>query len=184
MKRVRREELVDWQSFADQRAELLPVVLAAKAARRVHVGSELTFLFENALTVRWQVQEMLRTERIVREKDVQHELDTYNELLGGDGELGCTLLVEIEDPKERAVKLLRWVALPEHLYAKLDGGELVRARFDERQRIEDKLSSVQYVKFPVRGRVPVAIGCDFTELRAECTLSEAQRRALAEDLAS
>ena len=159
-------------------------MLAAKAARRVHVGSELTFLFENALTVRWQVQEMLRAERIVREKDVQRELDTYNDLLGGDGELGCTLLVEIEDPAERAVKLARWLALPEHVYAKLEDGTRVRARIDERQRIEEKLSSVQYLKFPLEGRVPVAIGCDFPEARAEAVLTDVQRRALAEDLAS
>ena len=63
-------------------------------------------------------------------------------------------------------------------------GTRVRARIDERQRIEEKLSSVQYLKFPLEGRVPVAIGCDFPEARAEAVLTDVQRRALAEDLAS
>lgn len=184
MKRLERSELLDFATFEDQRAALLPRVLAEKAARRVHVGENLTFLFENAVTLRWQIQEMMRAERMVREKDIQHELDTYNELLGGPGELGCTLLVEIEDPAERAVKLARWLALPEHVYAKLEDGTRVRARIDERQRIEEKLSSVQYLKFPLEGRVPVAIGCDFPEARAEAVLTDVQRRALAEDLAS
>lgn len=184
MKRVRRDELLDWQTFAERRAELQPAVLAAKAARRVHVGEHLTFLFENALTIRWQVQEMLRTERIVREKDVQHELDTYNELLGGPGELGCTLLVEIEDEQDRAAKLARWRDLPDRVWVRLPDGRRVFARADERQRDERKLSSVQYLKFAVGGAAPVAIGCDHPEARGEHVFDAAERAALAEDLAS
>lgn len=184
MKRVERSELLDFATFEDERAALLPRVLAEKAARRLHVGEYLTFLFENAVTLRWQVQEMMRAERLVREKDIQHELDTYNELLGGPGELGCTLLVEIEDERERAEKLRRWTALPDHVYARLADGTRVAARVDDRQRILEKLSSVQYLKFPVGGAVPVAIGCDFAELRAETALTAEQRAALRADLAS
>jgi hypothetical protein len=181
---VQRSELLDWQTFRDRRAELLPAVLAAKALRRVHVGEHLTFLFENALTIRWQIQEMLRAEQIVREKDVQHELDTYNELLGAPGELGCTLLIEIEDEADRRAKLARWVELPRHVYARLADGRRVAARWDERQRDERKLASVQYLAFPVDGAAPVAVGCDLPELRAETPLAPEQVRALAEDLAS
>lgn len=184
MKRVLRSELLDFATFEDQRAALMPRVLAEKGARRVHVGENLTFLFENANTLRWQIQEMMRAERMVREKDIEHELATYNELLGGPGELGCTLLVEIEDERERAEKLRRWVALPDHVYARLEGGRRVSARVDDRQRILEKLSSVQYLKFPVGGEVPVAIGCDYAELRAEALLTPAQRDALRTDLAS
>ena len=184
MKRVLRSELLDFATFEDQRAALMPRVLAEKAARRVHVGENLTFLFENANTLRWQIQEMMRAERMVREKDIEHELATYNELLGGPGELGCTLLVEIEDERERAEKLRRWVALPDHVYARLADGRRVPARVDDRQRILEKLSSVQYLKFPVGGEVPVAIGCDYAELRAEALLTPAQRDALRADLAS
>ncbi|MFM7299200.1 MAG: DUF3501 family protein, partial [Planctomycetota bacterium] len=152
--------------------------------RRVHVGGVLTFLFENTATARYQVQEMVRIERIVREADIQHELETYNELLGAAGELGCTLLIELDDPAVRAVKLREWLALPQHVYARLEDGSKVYARFDERQVGDDRLSSVHYIKFPVGGRAPVAIGADHPELTVETRLEPAQRAALVADLAN
>ena len=98
MKPVARTDLVDYQTYEDARERFRQRAMAAKDARRVHVGPYLTFLFENTLTIRYQIQEMMRTERIVRERDIQHELETYNAVLGGPGELGCTLLIEIDDP--------------------------------------------------------------------------------------
>ncbi|MFT3913162.1 MAG: DUF3501 family protein [Anaeromyxobacteraceae bacterium] len=79
-------------------------------------------------------------------------METYNELVGGKGELGCSLLIEITDPEERAKKLGQWLALPKHLYVKTEDGEKHRARFDERQIGTDRLSSVQYLRFDVKGR--------------------------------
>lgn len=184
MKKVRRDELLDYETFGDRRADLAPEVLRQKALRRVHVGPYLTFLFENALTVRWQIQEMLRVERIVRESAIEHELETYNGLLGGPGELGCTLLIEIDDAARRPELLRRWRTLPEHLYARTADGRTARALFDERQRSDEKLSSVQYLRFQVGDAAPLSIGCDLEELRAETRLGDEQRRALDEDLRS
>jgi hypothetical protein len=157
--------------------------MAAKAARRVHVGEYLTFLFENTLTIRYQIQEMMRTERMVREHDVLHELETYNAVLGGQGELGCTLLIEIDDPAEREVRLKEWYDLPAHVYARTDDGAKVYATFDEEQRGRGRLSSVQYLKLPMRGRVPVALGVDLPGLEVETALTAEQRAALTSDLA-
>ncbi len=184
-KTIERGEILDYVSYEERRATLRASAMQAKDERRVHVGAFLTFLFENRETIRYQIQEMTRAERMVKEADIQHEIATYNELLGTGGDLGCTLLIEIADAEERAAKLARWLALPSHLYAKLEGGEKVRARFDERQVGDARLSSVQYLKFPVGGKVPLAIGCDLDdpEVRAEATLTPAQRRALASDLA-
>lgn len=182
MKPVQRGELLDYQTYEDRRPQIRDQVMRAKEARRVIVGTYLTFLFENRDTIRYQVQEMMRAERIVREADIQHELDTYNELLGGPGELGCTLLVGIEDPVERDGKLRQWWELPRHLYVKLGDGTLVRPAVDERQIGEERLSSVQYLKFAVGGRVPVAVGCDLPGPAAETALDEVQRAALARDL--
>jgi hypothetical protein len=109
-------------------------VLVAKEVRRVHLGEHFTLLFENRLTVRYQIQEMMRVERIVREADVQHEIDTYNELLGGPGELGCTLLIEIDDADERAAKLAKWHGLPARFYLALPDGRRVYARMDAARR--------------------------------------------------
>ncbi len=184
MKPVRREELLDWKAYEPSRGEIRAGIMEAKRVRRVHVGGVLTFLFENTATTRYQIQEMIRAERMTREEDIAHELETYNELLGGPGELGVCLLIEIADAAERDEKLRAWLELPRHLYLKLASGEKVRARFDARQIGEDRLSSVQYLKFDVRGEVPVAAGCDLPALTAEPPLDPAQRAALKQDLAS
>ncbi len=182
MKTVQRSEIIDYQTYEDLRPEFREHVFATKARRRIHVGDCLTFLFENALTVRYQVQEMMRAERMVREKDIQHELATYNQLIGGEGELGCTLMIEVDDPEERSQKLRHWLALPQHIYARLSDGRKIRPSFDPAQVGRDRLSSVQYLKFPVGGAVPVAVGTDLPGMEAETKLSEDQRAALGEDL--
>lgn len=184
MKPVERESLLDYVTYETERDNLRAAVMAIKAPRRVHVGGVLTFLFENTQTIRYQIQEMMRAERIVREADIRHELDTYNELLGGPGELGCTLLIEIEDGEQRQRKLGEWIDLPAALYMRLPGDALVRARCDERQIGETRLSSVHYLKFDVGGRLPLAIGADHPGLTAQTELSAATRAALGEDLAS
>ncbi len=183
MRRVRREEILDYATYGDRRDALRAEAMAHKEARRVHVGPWLTFLFENADTVRHQVHEMVRAERIVREADVRHELDTYNELIGGPGELGCTLLIEIDDPAERDRLLRAWLDLPERTYVELQDGRRARARIDERQRGRGRLSAVQYLKFEVGGGLPVAVGCDHPDVAARTVLSDAQRAALSGDLA-
>ena len=184
MRPVRRSELLDLAAYERSRGEIRTAVMEEKRKRRVHVAGALTFLFENTATMRYQVQEMMRAERMTQEADVLHELETYNELLGGKGELGCSLLIELPDPAERDRKLREWLALPGHLYVKLEDGTKVRARFDPRQVGTDRLSSVQYLKFDVGGRGPVAIGSDLPALSAETALDPEQRAALAADLAS
>jgi hypothetical protein len=127
---------------------------------------------------------MIRAERMTREEDIRHELETYNELLGAKGELGVSLLIEITDPAERDRRLREWLALPEHLYLKLADGRKVRARFDPRQVGDERLSSVQYLKFDVGGEVPVAAGTDLPGFSVEAPLDGEQREALRADLAS
>ena len=184
MKKVQRNEIVDYQTYEENRSALQREVFPAKAVRRIHVGQHFTFLFENALTVRYQIQEMMRTEKIVKEKDIQHEIETYNSLLGSDGELGCTLLIEIDDQEQRAVLLRKWLQLPEHVYARLENGERIRPAFDNAQRGTERISSVQYLKFPIGGKTPVALGIDLPGIECEALLTAAQSSALAEDLSS
>jgi hypothetical protein len=184
MRKVKRSDVLDYKTYNDRRDEYRKRILVEKAKRRIHVGEHLTFLFESTDTMLYQVQEMMRLEQTVREAEIQHELDTYNQLLGGDGELGCTLLIEIDDPARRDAKLRAWLKLPAHLYVKLSDGKLVRASWDERQIDDTRLSSVQYLKFHVGSGAPVAIGADHPELRLETTLSDAQRETLALDLRS
>jgi hypothetical protein len=182
MRPVLRAELLDYQTYEEIRPAFREEVMAAKAARRIHVGQYVTFLFENTLTIRYQIQEMIRAEKIVKERDILHELETYNALLGGPGELGCTLLIEIDDPLVRSVRLTEWFALPEHVYVLTTDAGKIRAAFDETQRGDGRLSSVQYLKFPVKSVAPIAVGIDLPSLEAETTLTADQRAALAADL--
>ena len=184
MKPVERAEILDYVTYQEGRDAFREEIFGVKAARRVHIGEYLTLLFENHLTMRYQIQEMVRAECIVKESDIQHEIETYNEVLGGDGEFGCTLLIEIDDPAVRDVKLKKWWRLPEKMYLLLEDGTRVWATFDERQRGDDRVSSVQYMKFDTGDRVPVAVGVDLPELQAETSLTAAPRQALREDLSS
>jgi hypothetical protein len=183
MKAVTREEILDLTAYEKARPAVQAEVMAVKAPRRIHLGDSLTFLFENRDTVRYQIHEMVRAERMVKEQEIAHELETYNELLGKKGELGAVLLIEIDDPERRAVKLREWMGLPGSLYVKTASGRKVKATFDARQVGEDRLSSVQYLKFDTGGETPVALGSDHPRLQAEVALTPAQRQALEADLA-
>jgi len=182
MKPVRRDEIVDYVTYEETRHEFRREVMRAKTLRRLHIGDHLTLLFENRMTVRYQIQEMIRSERIVRESEILREINTYNELLGNHGELGCTLLIEIEDAEVRNEKLRQWWVLPEKMYLLVENGTRVAATFDERQRGDGRLSSVQYLKFNTNGLVPVAAGVDLPDLTAEARLTKEQREALRADL--
>jgi len=183
MRKVERSDIVDFQTYGDQREATRAHVLEVKRPRRVHVGDHLTFLFENTDTVRYQIQEMMRTEHIAREADIEREIATYNTLLGQSGELGCTLLVEIDDRDTRAQRLREWRDLPEHVYIRCDDDSRVRAQYDKAQVDADKISAVQYLKFPIGKRRPVAIGVDLPVLTGETILTPDQQAALVADLA-
>ena len=182
MKPVERSELLDYVTYGEQRDAIRGSALHAKSVRRVLVGEHFTFLFENRETVLYQVQEMTRIEHIVKEEEIQHELDTYNELIHPAGTVGCTLMVGIDDEQLRDQKLQEWMGLNEHIYAKLPDGSLVRPTWDPRQVGDTRLSSVQYLSFALGPEAPVAIGIEMPGIEAETQLSDAQRAALLADL--
>ena len=182
MKKVSREEVRKPEEYARIREEFRLSVLEQKDKRRIHVGSWLTVLFENHDTVLYQIQEMIRAENITGEPDIQHEMTTYNELLGDKGELGCTLLIEIDDAGKRAELLARWKDLPGTLYVETLAGTRVPAKFDPRQVGEGRISSVHYLKFRLGDQVPLKVGCSHPEIHAEALLTPEQVTALCRDL--
>jgi hypothetical protein len=162
-------------------------VIAAKALRRVTVGPFVTFVFENRLTVKFQVQEILRAERIVAEEQVQEELEGFNTMLPDTGELSATLLIELSG-SDRDVKaaLARLTGLGDHLWLEIAGrrtrGIMEGGRDDGR-----RVSAVQYVRFPVSDATafqngPVAIVVDHPAYAHRQELSDAVRAELARDL--
>jgi len=180
---VKREEIIDYQTYSEKREEIRDEVMKIKASRRIHLGKHLTFLFENHETIKYQIQEITRAERTVRESSIQEEIAVYNSLLGVKGQLGCALLIEISEEKERQPLLTAWLGLQEHFYLVLTDGSRVYAEYDPSQVGEDRLSAVQYLTFSLDSP-PVGLGCDFESLNEEIELSKEQMEALAEDLSA
>src|ERR1700688_657266 len=126
------EEILPLADYERVRDRLRPLFIHEKERRRLHVGSHLTFIFENAQTAWYQIEEMIRTEKMAEREAIQHEIDTYNELIPAVGELAATLLIEYADPQERDAALTRLVGLERHLWLKI-GEKRIAARFDDRQ---------------------------------------------------
>jgi len=149
MQPVQPTELLDIAQYERARPEFRDKVLREKERRRVSVGPVFTFLFENHLTVLYQVQEMMRVERIVDDRAIAHEVETYNELIPPEGGLGASLLIEYTDAAERGPALERLVGLEHHVHLELEGLPPVPGQFDTRQMSPEKISSVQYLQFPL-----------------------------------
>jgi len=184
MRPVQRSQILDNTHYERTRGFSKAAVMEIKRRRRVHVGPYLTFLFENTTTIWYQIQEMLRAERIESEAEIQHELATYNALLGGPGQLGCCLLIEIDDPVLRDRRLREWRGLPGHVYMRCEGGATMRPIVDPAQRDEHRISAVQYLTFDLDHRRPISLGCDLPGLLVDTTLNREQRDALNDDLSS
>lgn len=185
-------ELSEIKSIADYelaREALRPGVLALKARRRIHVGDHLTLLFENRETVRYQIQEMMRIERITKPDEIAHEVHTYNELIPARGELSASLLVEYDTPAERDVKLRELLGLEKHLWLDVPGAGRTCAVFDERQIATDRISAVQYIRFQLTAAQMAgfsngaAIVCDHPAYMACRELTRAELDELAPDFA-
>jgi hypothetical protein len=191
MRKVTPADIQEAADYEIGRAALRTRILAIKAARRVAIGDHLTVLFENHDTVRYQIQEMLRIERITDRAAIRHEIDTYNELVAGPDELRATLLIEYEDAAERDRWLRALLGLERHLHLVVPGVGECRARFDDRQISSDRISSVHYVTFALGPRLATAIRegagvvvhVDHPRLEAQAELSVTQLAAVREDLA-
>jgi len=187
MQKVSLPEVNNIADYELAREDFRARIMALKDRRRIRVGDHLTFLFENHDTVLYQIQEMMRIERIVRQHDIQHEVDTYNELIPEPGELSASLLIEYGTPELRQVRLRELLGLEDHVWLET-GGQRAKARFDERQMSTDRISSVQYVKFRLSpeqaaGFAKAArIVVDHPKYAASAALTPGQLKELAQDL--
>ncbi|MEX1025689.1 MAG: DUF3501 family protein [Planctomycetota bacterium] len=183
MKKLSPAIILTPERYAVEREAFRRHVMEVKRVRRVHLGDHLTFLFENTDTMRYQVQEMLRIENRGTPEAVQHEVDTYNELIPAPGDLCCTLLIEIDDEAKRDRLLREWKDLVAHLYLDFEDGSSAKAQYDPRQVGDDRLSSVQYLSFACDGKVPLDVRSDLPALELSARIADEVRAALAADLA-
>jgi hypothetical protein len=185
-------EILALSDYDRVRDLLHPLIMLEKSRRRVAVGSHITLLFENRQTAWYQVQEMVSTEKITAPAAIQHEIDTYNELVPQGAELVATMLIEYSEVRERDAALRRLVGLERHLSIVV-GERRYAAKFDDRQMSEERVSSVQFVRFPVASisaeefralaqTGKVAIEVDHPNLAAQAHIAGAVAEALSEDL--
>jgi hypothetical protein len=195
MRKIEASDLKNLHEYELIRDDWRKEVIAAKARRRVALGPAVSLVFENRLTVLHQIQEMCRVERIVKPEAVQAEIDVYNELLPGPGEVGATLFIELPPRAGIQAELDRFIGLDDGRSLWLEIGEKrTLGRFLEGQARADRIAAVQYVRFPVgdgagvrdalgNPSVPVAAVVEHPGYRARAELSAEARFELAQDLA-
>jgi hypothetical protein len=142
-------DLYSLEEYARRRAEFRARVIEHKRHRRVALGEHLTLCFEDRLTMQYQVQEMLRAERIFEEEGIRAELDAYNPLIPDGSNWKATLLIEYPDPDERRRELERLVGVEHRVWMQVDGHEPVVAIADEdlERSTDAKTSSVHFLRF-------------------------------------
>jgi hypothetical protein len=190
MERLTRQDIVPTSVYEATRDETRRRIIRTKRDRIVQVGDHMTWHFENRETMRYQVQEMMRAEGLTTEEQIAGELDAYNPIVPGPGELSVTMMIEYETPEERAIALPRFVHIDEHTFLKIGDSEPVPGVFDRGQISADKVSSVQYVKFHLNEKQIALLRQPGTVIRAvvthpayraEAVLGENVRREIAED---
>ena len=152
MRKIERADVRDIIEYEKARDGFRRRIIELKKLRRVGVGRDLTFVFENRDTMIFQIQEMMRAERIVHEEGIADEIEVYNTLIPDENELSATLLIEITDQRRIKPVLDRLMGLDEPECVSLQfGGERVYAVFEEGRSNEEKISAVHFVRFPFSG---------------------------------
>jgi len=193
MPRIQRDSLLTLEAYARERNAFRSRVIEHKKARTVHLGEHLTLVFEDELTIRYQVQEMLRIERLFEEEDIQAELDVYNPLIPDGTNLKATLMIEYDDPAERRMRLVELRGIEDRVWVQVEGGERVYAIADEdlERETDEKTSAVHFLRFELseadrralKAGAGLTIGVDHPHYRAVTEVSAETRAALAADLA-
>jgi hypothetical protein len=192
MQPITSQEILSKEEYERARSDVRRRIIALKAKRRVPVGDHATVHFETRETMLYQVHEMLRAEDSwQRPGAVEDELEAYNPLIPAGGGLSATLMLEYETVAERAHHLRELLGLDRHLWLQVGETEPVAALFDDAQVSPTRISSVQYVKWPVddeRSRLMhidgtvVRVIIDHPRYRAQAVLAEETRREIVADL--
>jgi hypothetical protein len=149
MAAISRDSLLSLEAYAKSRKDFRARVIAHKKNRTLSLGSHVTLIFEDELTIRYQIQEMLRIEKTFEEEGIQDELDAYNPLVPDGTNLKATMMIEYDDPVERKRELARLIGIEDKVYVQVDGSDKVYAIADEdlERENEEKTSSVHFLRF-------------------------------------
>jgi len=192
MKKLQREDLLSLEQYSEKRAEFRARVLEHKKSRRVNVGPNLSLYFEDRLTVQYQVQEMLRIEKIFDSAGIADELGAYNPLIPDGSNLKCTAMLEFSDAAVRRERLAQLVGIEHLVWLQVEGQPKVFAISNEDldRSTDEKTSAVHFMRFELtremiaalRGGAGLALGTDHVGYPYTAEVSAKTRTALLQDL--
>ena len=194
MPKIQPDSLMTLEAYARNRKEFRAKVMAHKKDRSVALGDHVTLVFEDELTIRYQVQEMLRIERIFEQEGIQGELEAYNPLVPDGRNFKATMMIEYPDVNERKHALARLKGIEDRVWVQVEGCEKVHAIADEDldRSTEEKTSAVHFLRFELTDEmaaslkygVGLGIGVDHPEYSAEIVAVPSNiRNSLVNDLA-
>jgi hypothetical protein len=190
--RISRDSLMTLEAYAKARNDLRPKIIAHRRRRSVGLGEHVTVQFEDEQTIRYQIQEMLRIEKIFDEQGIQGEIDAYSPLLPDGSSWKATMLIEYPDANERRRELARLIGIAQRMFVEVEGQDRVYAIADEdlERENDDKTSAVHFVRFQfpkaardaIRAGAAVKLGCDHTNYPAHVNIAPDTLASLAGDL--
>ncbi|HET7527910.1 MAG TPA: DUF3501 family protein [Burkholderiaceae bacterium] len=191
-KPITADSLMTLEAYAKARKGIKAQVIAHRRLRSVSLGEHITVQFEDEKTVRYQIQEMLRIEKIFEPDGIAHEIEAYAPLVPDGTNWKATMLIEYPDPPERKRELARLIGVEDRLFVEVEGHERVYAIADEdlERENDEKTSSVHFVRFElgaaaraaVRAGAAVRLGCDHPNYPAHVAISPETLASLAGDL--
>ena len=187
-----RDSLLTLEAYAKARPAMRERVMAEKRLRRVALGSNILLIFENELLIRYQIQEMLRVEKIFEEDGIRHEFETYAPLVPDGSNFKATMQIEYADESLRRVMLAKLKGVEDRVWVRVDGFDPVFAMADEdlERENDEKTSSVHFLRFEftpamceaVKAGAAVKLGCDHTNYPAHVAITPETLASLAGDL--
>ena len=193
MKKLSRDDLMSLEEYSEARVAFRSEVMEHKRDRRIDLGTNAALYFEDSLTIRYQVQEMLRIERIFDAAGINEELDVYNPLVPDGSNWKATFMIEFPDENERRAMLQKLIGVEDRVYVQVDGRERVYAIADEdmERSNEQKTSAVHFLRFELgsddvallRNGAMLAAGIDHDNYTVEISsVADATRQSLLADL--
>jgi hypothetical protein len=189
MKMITRRDIKGPAVYEGMRDDFRKRIIELKRDRRISVGDRVTLVFENRHTLIFQIEEMLRAEHLTKDEQIQEEIDVYNALMPTDDSLSATLFIEVPDEADPRQELDRLIGLDEHVVLHI-GEHQVRAAFEPGRSTGERISAVQYVRFPLSPEARSALTTEGTAMRIESDhpeyghtteVPEAMRASLAGD---
>lgn len=187
MTHLSRDDLMGLETYAEKRAQFRTEVMAHKKNRHVSLGANATLYFEDRMTVQYQIQEMLRVERVFERAGIDDELQAYNPLIPDGSNLKATFMLEYTDPGDRASALAQLIGVEDRVWMAVAGHERVYAIADEdlERETEEKTSSVHFLRFEFDGAMvgalkagaALAVGIDHANCTVEIAALAAPVRA-------